>query len=346
LYFRDNRKRADAHFHLAIRIKVGMLAASGLLMYFAAEPLAHLTGYPELTEGYRFLSVGIVGIGFFEFFQAVFQARQDFKQLTILRVSEAACKIGFIYLFIAQSSFSLTTIYLAYATVPLGLVLLVFAISKKLHVSASYEKREIGKELFSFVKWLMLTTFAMIFLQHLDTLLIAKMYAGDTAKEAGLFYVLTAAISTVLFPKAMALSTMLDLKQYVKRTLQITIPLSIASILYVLGLVFLVPVLLPDYAPALPVVYILTVGWVWTIIGNPLTMLMLALNKANIATAVSIVQLMVTIVSHYLFINWLGGIGAAISNVLIWFVFGSYSLWYIYSHRSAIEAVKQQAVQS
>ncbi len=348
LYAPGNPARANAHYRLALQIKIVVLAAFGVVLYIFAEPLAVLSKYPELKDAYRLLSIGVIGVGFFEFFQAVFQARQDFKQLTALRVSEAALKIGFIYLFASVATFSLTTVYIAYAAVPLAVILVVFAFSKKLRVHAEYDKKDIGGELFSFVRWLMLTSFAMIFLQHLDVLLIGPMLVHN-AHDAGLFvagkklctpfFVLSASIATVFFPKAMALRTVEEMKRYVKRTLQVSVPVAAGSAFYVVALYLLIPAYFPDYTSALPVVYILYIGWAWTIIGNPLTMLMLSLNKANVATAVSIVQLVVTIVSHYLFIQWLGGVGAALSNVVIWFAAGSYSLWYIYTHRKDIEHV-------
>jgi Na+-driven multidrug efflux pump len=108
------------------------------------------------------------------------------------------------------------------------------------------------------------------------------------------------------------------------------------GLLYLVAMYFATPAFFPKYSASIPLFSVLFIGYAWTIIGNPLTMLMLSINRARIATYVALGQLVLTVVSHYYFITVMGSMGAAVSSVLVWFAAGSVSMLYIYVHRHEI----------
>lgn len=349
LYHTDDADRAAQHYHVAFRGKLLIVLATSLVLLAGAEIIgATLLGTPALVAPIRLLAIGVLGSGIFEFAQAVFQARQRFRVLTAMRVSEGAGKIALIALVIALGMFSLEAVFLTYVAVPLAVGLVgIHAVHRRTPRATSTDWRSVARELYTFGKWMMLTSFATMFLMRLDVFMVAPLLA-HTPTDVGLYnaavrlctplIVLTGSVSTVFFPKAMELRTRSDVRVYVRRTFQVTLPLVAASLVYLAALRLAMPRWFPNYIDAFPIFAVLFLGYAWTIIGNPLTMLMLSMNRAQVVAAISLAQLVVTIISHYLFITALGAIGAALSTVLVWFLAGGISMFYIYRRRGRFAA--------
>lgn len=347
LYAADDPDRAAAHVRFGWRVKWLALAGSGAAITLAARPLADWVFFtPALAHPLRILGVGLLGFGAFDYMLAVLQARQNFKPLTAFRIVEGFGKAAVIAGGAVLGWFSLDLVYYAYMLTPGVLFLLALLLMPSLRSSVPFDWHNIGTEIFSFGKWMMLTSFATMFLMRLDVFMVTPLLS-DRPAEVGHYaaavrlcmplIVLTGSIATVFFPKAMAVRSMIEMRSYVRRSLQVTVPVSLLSIAYAVLVAFLVPEFFPKYGPSVPMFGVLVLGYVWTILGNPLTMLVLSINRANIVTMISAVQLLITLVSHYFFILALGAIGAAISTVLLWFAAGSFSMWYLYSHRHEIE---------
>jgi O-antigen/teichoic acid export membrane protein len=127
------------------------------------------------------------------------------------------------------------------------------------------------------------------------------------------------------------------MRGYIKRSLQVTLPLIAISTIYGVGVVLIIPVFFPAYAPSVPLFAVLFIGYAWTLFGNPLTTLVLSINRAKTVAAISFAQLIATVISHYFFISAYGVMGAAVSTVIVWFAAGSFSLGYLHRHRDEIE---------
>jgi Na+-driven multidrug efflux pump len=127
------------------------------------------------------------------------------------------------------------------------------------------------------------------------------------------------------------------MKSYIRGTFRVTVPLVLLSLIYLAAMLLITPAAFPKYVDAMPYFLVLWIGYAWTILGNPLTILVLSINRADAAMYISLGQLALTVVSHYLFITRLGAMGAAVSTVLMWFLAGTVSLWYLYVNRREIE---------
>jgi O-antigen/teichoic acid export membrane protein len=283
-----------------------------------------------------------------EYILSVLQARQEFTRFTSIRLAEAFLKTGFIYAAILFGAFSLDVVYLSYAAAPLlvGFAAVYFVTSMR--GSVEYDWRDIGSELFRFAKWLMITSFATMFLMRLDVFMVSPLLS-DMPDEAGLYIaatklctpliVLAGSVSTVFFPKAMELRSTADMRRYLRRTLAVSLPVTGLGLLYMLALFIVIPHWFPAYEPSIPLFAVLFIGYAWTIVGNPVTMLILSINRARAATWIALAQLVVTLASHYYFITSMGAMGAAVSSVLVWFAAGTVTMWYIWIHRSEIAHV-------
>ncbi|MFZ1731200.1 MAG: oligosaccharide flippase family protein [Bacteroidota bacterium] len=349
LYKRDDPERAQAHYQFALRAKTVIVVLTSFALYFSAETIAiTLLRTPELVIPLRIMTIAILGGGMMEFILAVLQARQEFTRFTLIRISEAAIKTGLIYGAILFSVFSLSLVYASYAIAPLIVAVIAIWFVSSLGKRVEYDWKDIGREVLGFGKWMMITSFATMFLMRLDVFMISPMLA-DRPEEAGLYIaaaklctpliVLAGSVSTVFFPKAMELRTLTEMRRYVGRTFAVSLPVTGIGLIYLITMYFATPVFFPKYTASMPLFAVLFIGYAWTIIGNPITMLMLSIGRERMGTWVALGQLLLTIGSHYWFITQMGSMGAAISSVLVWFAAGTLSMIYIYFHRHEVETV-------
>lgn len=348
LYKDTNPARANAHLHFAARFKLGIFVLLGVALYFTASIISSSLDHPELTSGIQLLAIGLTGIGIFEFSLSVQQARQEFTRMAVLRVAEAVLKIGFILVFIVQGTFTLTNVYQAYSFVPIAVALFILFGTNIFRVKEQYSTKEIGSELLGFGKWVAFSSFATMFLQHIDTLIAAKLLPDA---DAGIYYaarrlciplqVLTGSIVTVFFPKAMALQSLDDLRKYIRSSFKVSVPVAALTVLYLIAVLLAVPVFFPAYTDSIPLIIVLYFGWIWTLVGNPITILLLSLNRANVATYISFGQLIVTGVMHWYFATYFGAMGVAVSSLFVWLLAGCVTYAFIYKYRHQIETVRK-----
>jgi len=349
LYYLTNTRRAEQHLLFALKSKCAILVFTAVLVFLGADSIANRIFFTsELGSPIKLLSAGILGSGIYEFFQAYFQARQEFRQLTFLRVFEGAGKLFFILISILIASFTLNVVFLAYIIIPpvVGTLAVFMFWRQQRTLNIRAELRGIGKEIFHFGKWMMLTSFLTMLLRNLDIFMITGMLANDPY-NVGLYnaavrlctplVVITGSVSTVFFPKAMAIKSKTEMKLYIAESLRITVPVTMLSLIYLVCVSVGVPLLFPNYQDVIPLFLLLFIGYAWTIIGNPLTMLVLSINKAEVVSFISFIQLILTVLSHYVFILWFGVIGAAISTALLWFLSGGYSLYYLSKNMDEID---------
>ncbi len=345
-----NPGRAEAYLQVSFRVKCLFILFTALIVYLGAEVIAvRFLSTPELVGPTRLLALAVAANGMFEFLQSVFQAGQQFRMLTGMRVSEGIGKLLLIVITIPAGMFSLHGVYWAYIITPLVIgIWVIHSAGITIHLPAGPSWRRIGHDMFTFGRWMMLTSFATMFLMRIDVFMITSILSGNDT-ESGLYIAATrlctplvvfaGSVVTIFFPKAMELRSMAHMKAYIRASLRVTIPLAFISLVYLGILTFIIPTHFPNYSGAIPLFAVLSVGYVWTILGNPLTLLVLSINKAWVASVISVIQLGVTAFSHYWFIHAMGAMGAAVSTVLIWFAAGIVSLVYLYKHRHAIEKV-------
>ncbi len=348
MYQARNPARAEAHLKLTWRVKLFTIGITATVLLLGASFMAErIFLMPDLALPIRLIGLGVVGGGIFEFVQAALQARQKFGLLTLFRISEGLGKLLFILIFVSIGAFALEAVYWAYAAVPMLLAVAgAILLRNKGLTKGPVDWKDTGSEIMGFGKWVMLASFSTMFLMRIDLFMLPPMLPGSP-EDIGHYaaavrlctplIVIVNSVVTVFFPKAMALDTRAEMRGYIKRSMQVTLPLIAMSTIYGAGVVLIVPVYFPDYAPSVPLFAVLFIGYAWTLFGNPLTTLVLSINRAKTVAAISFAQLIATIISHYFFISEYGVMGAAVSTVIVWFAAGSFSLGYLHRHRNEIE---------
>jgi O-antigen/teichoic acid export membrane protein len=349
LYRIPNPERAAAYLHFSFRLKSVLMVATGIAVFFGAPLIAGwIFKMPRLTGGVRLLGFGVMTSGFFEFYQIVFMAQQRYGSLTALRMSEAVGKVAFIAAAVWLHAFSLDVVYSAYIAVPFVISLGAMAAYREPFRSVPYAAADIRKEMYAFGKWIMLSSFMTMFLLRLDVFMLAPMLSESPA-ELGYYnaavrlciplLVIAGSVGTVLFPKAMALSNYGEMKEYVRHSFRLSVPLALAGAVYWLLVVLAIPRWFPSYGESIVPFSILCLGYEWTIVGNPITTLILSMDRPKVSAIINLAQLFLTVISHYILITLCGAIGAAVSTVLMWFIAGTVSMLYVYRHRFSINAL-------
>ena len=118
-YLHMDAARAAGHLRFAWRVKWVALVFTGILLLAGSELLSRWVFFtPALGHPLRIIGAGLLGFGFFDFLLAVLQARQQFKALTILRVTEGFGKLAVIGAFAWAGAFSLDAVYYTYLGAP------------------------------------------------------------------------------------------------------------------------------------------------------------------------------------------------------------------------------------
>ena len=342
-YSGNDPRRAQSFIAFTLRLKLTIIPVAAFLLYIFSPFISRRLFHTDtLTEPFRLLTLGLIGAGLFDFTGAILQARQRYVTLSMARVAEGSLKFGYVLFFILIGAFSLEQVYLAYTVIPFGIGIVIVFIIGLHRERVLHDRKEISAELWRFAKWLVVLSYAKVVTTHLDMLLVQYLLP-ESKTDVGLYslanrlcqplVVLAGSVFTLMNPKAMALKSKAQAKEYIRQSFTLTIPLSGLSVLYMIGLYILLPHYAPSYAAAYPAFFVLCLGWMVVILSNPVTLLIYTIGKSNVAAGIAAFQLCATAVLDYFFILQYGAIGAAFSSLIIWVLCAGLSLAYLRRHR-------------
>ncbi|MFX1578938.1 MAG: oligosaccharide flippase family protein [Promethearchaeota archaeon] len=183
---------------------------------------------------------------------------------------------------------------------------------------------EFRKRILSFSKWIMASSIIVTIVNRVDQLIVASLLPyedvamyGAAILIAQLIPLLTTSISTVLFPTVSEIRTKVGMNIYLRKTLVVSIGLSI--ILFLPVILFPVPVSLffgVDYVTADSLFPIMGVAFLLGLATSPLSLVPLAVDRPDTLTYMNLIQLILTLILLPLLILTIGLVGAAF-NVLI-----------------------------
>ncbi len=342
-YAKSDPERAQSFVAFIFRLKLVIIPVGAFLLFLAAPALSHRVFHTEaLVAPLRLLTLGVIGAGLFEYTMSVLQARQQYKWLSIGRVSESALKFVYVAVFILLGAFSLRQVYIAYTVVQLGIGVAVALMMGLYREKMTRDWKEISTELFRFAKWLVVFSFATIITLRLDMLLVQYLLPENKA-DVGLYsfanrlaqplLVLSGSIFTLMNPKAMALKSKRETKHYIRQSFLLTIPVSALSLLYMFVVYFVLPRYAPAYTQAYPAFFVLCVSSIAVILTSPISLLIYTIGKSNVAAGIAVLQLLAMAILDYIFITRFGAIGAALGSLVVWTLSGAVSTVYVYSRQ-------------
>jgi O-antigen/teichoic acid export membrane protein len=340
LYKSTNISKAHSFIDAGLKMKIIIALALSIIYYFLSFPTAEI-GYKQsaILVPLAIAAIGVFGQTLLEFIQSVLQAKQNYSRLAFIKVTEGSLKFGGILILVLIHRFSIILIYWLYALVPA----IIFLLGLKLaaHKMEKTFNKQVMPELFHFSKWLFLSGLVTMFMARLDILMLSFFKSDDYASlgiySAGLklgipLLVATGSMITVFYPKAMEIKTFDGIKKYVIKTLKTTVPLSILFLLFWFMIEIVIPKYFGNYVSSLPVFRILLFAYMFVLLGNPITVLLLTINKQKIALYINIFQLIINIFLNLILYSWLDMVGVALGTLLTFLVGGIVTFAYLYRY--------------
>jgi O-antigen/teichoic acid export membrane protein len=279
---------------------------------------------------------GVLGGSLLDFINSVLQGEQKYSRLAFIKMLEGSLKLGGLIILVLLKIFSINLVFLLYTIVPIFIFL--FGTNLRKWEKLSYDFKEIFSELYNFSKWIFLTSLITMVMSRLDIIMLSFLKSNDYNSlgiySAGLklgvpLLVATGSMITVYYPKAMTLSTKNEIRKYVSQTLKTTIPISLGFVCFWSLIEILIPIYFNNYIDSLPIFRILLIAYIFTLIGNPITLLMFVINKQKVATLINTLQLVINIPLNLVFYKYFDISGIALGTLITYFIGGVLTFQYL-----------------
>jgi O-antigen/teichoic acid export membrane protein len=336
-YKEKDPNRANGFIELGFKLKFLSALTLSLIYLALAYPTA-IYGYNQTTHALplAIAALGTFGGSMLDYIQGVFQGKQDYKKLAIIKVSEGFMKLGGLLLLIFIKEFTVDKTFWIYSIVPFLIFIIGYNMNQR--VKTEYDKKSVFSELLGFSKWIFYASLSTMIMVRIDILMLSFMNTNDLAGlgvyNAGIklcvpLQVAAASMNTVFFPKAMEIKNRQEIKSFIFSTLKITLPLSICFVVFAVIVELFLPNIFPNYIGALPIFHILVIAFLFNLLGNPITVILFAIDKQKVALKINIIQLFVNILANMVLYHYFNGIGIAIGTLITYLTGGSLTFYYI-----------------
>lgn len=339
-YKDSDTDRANGFLDLGFKLKF-ISALSLSLVYLALSYPTAIYGYNQTTHILPLViaAIGTFGGSLLDYIQAVFQGKQDYKKLAVIKVAEGFIKFGGLLLLIFIKNFTIQKAFWIYSIVPMIIFLLGYKINSR--AKSNYDSRSVFMELFGFSKWIFFASLTTMIMVRIDILMLSFLNTRDLAGlgiySAGIklcvpLQVAAASMNTVFFPKAMEIKNRREIKSFIVSTLKMTLPLSLGFVLFAIIINIFLPLILPNYLAALPVFHILVFAFLLNLLGNPITIILFAINKQKVALKINVIQLFINVLANFVLYYYFSAIGIAIGTLITYLVGGTVTFYYIWRY--------------
>jgi O-antigen/teichoic acid export membrane protein len=329
LYNRDEPAKASRLLRLTFLLKLGV----GLVVLAGGWALSGVLAgrflrAPELAPLLRMAFVGSLGATLFGFFQSVFQAGERFGPYVRTNVTNNLLKValvigagwgGLLHPLSAIGIFALVPFFGAF-----GALASLRREERKAIFTGPWDG-DLARVLIKFSKWITFSTICVLIFNNIDTFLLQRL---SSLREVGLytsawqlasiFPVVTGALTTAITPKVSGYRTSEEMDRHMQKVKSVTW-IAILGFLMLFGLSNLIIKMLlgRQYLEAQPIFNILMLGFMISLIMAPISVLFFTMDKPQILSWLNFVQLVLIICFDLIFIPKFGGIGAAISALII-----------------------------
>ena len=330
-YASKDKIRAKKLFKLIIIVKVFLSIFIVFIVQntssFVAENLFENRKFENLINITAF---AILFHGLFTLVLAYYQSMEKFKIFAYLSVFHNVIKaISIIILtIIFAEKASVESYYYIYSySAVMALLVAIIFLRKDFLDKESFIKEdfEIVWSIYKMGFWVFLSSISVIIMMRLDLMMLKNL---DSTLEVGLYSaglslamilpLMSASLTTVLFPKMDRFLNALTINQYIYKILENLKYIIIFAFIVIFAAPMLVPFMFgDDYDGAISVFQILVVGFSVSMILNPVSLVLYSINKSHILTVVNWIQLPLNFVGNLIMIPILSADGAALSSVLI-----------------------------
>lgn len=330
-YLETEPGRTALIFKMSLTIKVFLgLPVLALLVLLSPAVAESVFGEPGLAGP---LGVAFVGSFFFLLVslpRSILQTHRAFGRYLAVLGLQGAVQLCLVAVLALAGTMNPTLYITAFAAAPCAAFIAGLALSPRAFLSARGDAAGVIRELLGFGKWVMISTFATMFIMRLDILMLTSMSGADeVGKYAGanqlayLFPLITGAVTTALLPRATGITDPGELRNYVKGTFRVTPLVLLVALPLLLFAHPLIGYLFGDaYIDAVPIFRVLLVSFVMSVVMNPASLALYSLDRADLLAFMNLAQLGINFFGNLLLIPAMGGLGASVSSLAVR-VFGS-----------------------
>jgi O-antigen/teichoic acid export membrane protein len=327
---RDN-SRVAGFFKTAFIAKVGaalLLLFAGLLV---VDPI--FTQWLHKPELKMFVWFGIIGACFASLWWytlSVLQSYRSFNKYTLLHLMPNVFTFMLVSIFAFTSRLTLVAalyvkIFGFLASLLAGLL---FIPRRFLHPRGS--DRSTARELLRYSKWTTTASLLTVLFHRQDIVLLGLIvepttlgYYAAAATVAAILYLLYDASVAVLLPVASRLSGRDQYLRFVRKSLMMMGGLCLAVIpIFIWIEPLIVTIYTESFLPSVPIFRVLFVGLIFTMLLEPLTVILYATQKPQWITAVNLLVVIIYTTGNLLLIPRYGAMGAAGMTVVARFLSG------------------------
>jgi O-antigen/teichoic acid export membrane protein len=322
---RDNVK-ADLVFKVAWQFQLVvslLISAVGLLI----SPLLarHIFSNDILLWPLRLAFIGSFGASLTLYIISTLTARQAFNRFAIVKLIVPFGKMSIIALLCLIYRLNLLSSVATYAILPFIAFIIGAALIPKNFLKVEGDVKTVFFELYHFNKWIVLSVLSVILFSKLDILMLGYFKSPEIVGRysaaytlAFIFPLITGSITTVLLPKVSRFNNIRELRSYVKKIVGFTIPVIIPlGIMLILSKYLILHIYGDEYLTSAVIFQILIIGFAFTIIINPISLIIYSINKPRQLTFLNIAQLILNFILNLLLIPSYGAIGAALATLAV-----------------------------
>ncbi len=308
---------------------------------FLARPIAiFIYNKPQLVIPLRLGFVGVVGGILWSYFLATLHAKELFKKYALISVLVNILKLGTIGAILWLSQLTVSNVLLVQIFIPvLGFIIGMLLAPVKL-VGVKGDLKSAVSELFNFGKWIFVVDVAVMLFSRIDMLLLARFVKDDIVGFYSAAYtfiyaftILTSSLVNVLLPRVAKMTTIEELRGYMRKILKATL---FAVIFLLPGFYLISPVVYLTYGEAywasVTIFQVMFVGSLFNFVVEPLFLVVYAVNRPQLLALVAVIKLVISLIANLILIPMYQATGAAIATVFTHVLGGSIALFLIINH--------------
>lgn len=330
-YYDKSRQKANMIFKVILKIRLIVSAVFLVLAFWFVRPIAeNIFHRSDYVTPLTYACIGTIGMSMWWYVLAIIQVRQMFTLYGLLNLLNGLMKVGAVGLLFFVHMTSLENILTAYVVVFFLSFAISFATVPKDFLKTEQKDAHIVSTVLHFSKWIIITNILSIFYVQQGFFLLGyfrdAFSLGIYSSAWNLVYgldVLVFSLITVFLPKVSKLKGTKEHSFYIKQTLK----LSIALIVLLLPLYFFAESIMTglyskDFSASTVIFQILFWGAIISLPMQPISLLLLTINRPQVFAYVSIVILLVTLTGNILVIPEYGEVGAAYVSAITKVLYG------------------------
>lgn len=332
LALEKDEKQAMQVFKAALDLEVIISLVVLVGGWLLAPTISSLLGRgSELVLALRLAFIGAGALSMWSFVTAVFQSWQKFLGLAIVNVATNIFKLVLILALLQLVMLREIPAIAAYVGAPiLGLVISFYLMPRSfMKEPRSPKTREAYSRLIGFSKWIMVSYIINSVIIRVDVFVLTNIKGLEAVglysagfQLAQVFPLLIGSMVTVLLPQVSRMSQPEEFLGFAKKSLIMSMVLIIILLPVYLIASPVIGLLLPEYLVSITIFKILLTAFLLNIIFNPLSTILLAIDRPDLLAYTNGVQLIVAIAVNIVLIPVYGAYGAAYA-FFIWTAAGA-----------------------